>query len=50
MLPVPAWPEGRGGKPQGYCRRQMIDTVCYVVDNGIKWRFVPADFPASCGR
>jgi transposase len=46
LLPVPAWLEGRGGKPEGYCHRQMIDAVRYVVDNGIKWRSVPADFPA----
>ncbi|WP_246144826.1 transposase [Actinacidiphila oryziradicis] len=24
-LPVPAWLEGRGGQPDGYCHRQMID-------------------------
>lgn len=46
LLPVPAWLEGRGGRPEGYCHRQMLDAVRYVVDNGIKWRSVPADFPA----
>jgi transposase len=45
-LPVPAWLEGRGGQPEGYCHRQMLDAVFYVTDNGIKWRSVPADFPA----
>ena len=45
-LPVPAWLEGRGGRPEGYCHRQMLDAVFYVTDNGIKWRSVPADFPA----
>ena len=35
-LPVPAWLEGRGGRPEGYCHRQMIDAVRYVVDNGVK--------------
>ncbi|WP_405863628.1 IS5 family transposase [Streptomyces sp. NBC_00005] len=45
-LPVPAWLEGRGGQPEGYCHRQMLDAVFYVTDNGIKWRAVPADFPA----
>jgi transposase len=24
----------------------MIDAVRYLVDNGIKWRAMPADFPA----
>ncbi|MFJ2746375.1 IS5 family transposase [Streptomyces sp. NPDC087440] len=44
-LPVPAWLEGRGGQPEGYCHRQMLDAVFYVTDNGIKWRALPADFP-----
>jgi transposase len=46
LLPVPAWLEGRGGKPEGYCHRQIIDAIRYLVDNGIKWRSMPADFPA----
>ena len=29
-LPVPAWMEGRGGQPEGYCHRQMLDQ-CHVV-------------------
>ncbi|WP_220377969.1 transposase, partial [Streptomyces inhibens] len=44
-LPVPAWLEGRGGRPEGYCHRQLIDAVFYLVDNGIKWRAMPIDFP-----
>jgi hypothetical protein len=24
-LPVPAWMDGRGGRPEGYCHRQMVD-------------------------
>ncbi|WP_368860257.1 transposase [Streptomyces sp. M2CJ-2] len=34
LLPVPAWLAGRGGRPEGYCHRQMIDAVRYLVDNG----------------
>ncbi|MFH9864414.1 IS5 family transposase [Streptomyces sp. NPDC017202] len=45
LLPVPGWLAGRGGRPEGYCHRQMIDAVRYLVDNGIKWRAMPADFP-----
>lgn len=45
LLPVPAWLEGRGGRPEGYCHRQMIDAVRYVVDNGVKWANLPCDFP-----
>jgi transposase len=46
LVPVPAWMGGRGGRPEGYCHRTMIDAMLYVVDNGIKWRAMPADFPA----
>ncbi|MEU0820259.1 IS5 family transposase [Streptomyces mirabilis] len=45
-LPEPAWMEGRGGQPEGYCHRQMLDAVFYVTDNGIEWRAMPVDFPA----
>ncbi|MEV0604237.1 transposase [Streptomyces sp. NPDC050315] len=44
-LPVPAWLQGRGGRPEGYCHRQMLDAVRYVVDNGVEWANLPADFP-----
>ncbi|WP_253266362.1 transposase [Streptomyces sp. 6-11-2] len=27
-MPVPAWLEGRGGQPEGYCRRVMLDATC----------------------
>lgn len=46
LLPVPAWLEGRGGQPEGYCHRQILDAVRYLLDNGVKWRAIPADFPA----
>lgn len=36
---------GRGGRPEGYCHRVMLDAVRYVVDNGVKWVNLPADFP-----
>lgn len=45
LLPVPSWLCGRGGRPEGYCYRQMLDAIRYLVDNGIKWRAMPADFP-----
>ncbi|MFE5113685.1 IS5 family transposase [Streptomyces sp. NPDC056663] len=45
LLPVSGWLEGRGGRPEGYCHRVMLDAVFYVVDGGIKWRAMPADFP-----
>lgn len=45
MLPVPAWLQGRGGQPGGYCHRVMPGAVRHVVDNGVKWANPPADFP-----
>jgi transposase len=45
LLPVPGWMRGRGGRPEGYCHRAMLDAIRYLVDNGIKWRAMPADFP-----
>jgi transposase len=45
LLPVPGWMRGRGGRPEGYCHRAMLDEIRYLVDNGIMWRARPADFP-----
>ncbi|MFJ2782283.1 MULTISPECIES: IS5 family transposase [unclassified Kitasatospora] len=45
-LPVPLWLEGRGGQPEAYCHRQMLDAVRYLVAGGITWRAMPGDFPA----
>lgn len=45
LLPVPGWPRGRGGRPEAYCHRAMLDAIRYLVDNGTKWRAMPADFP-----
>jgi transposase len=44
-LPVMLCATGLGGRPEKHWRRTMIDAVFYVVDNGIKWRALPADFP-----
>lgn len=43
LLPVPAWLQGRGGRPDGCCHRVMLDAIRYVVDNGAKWANLPAD-------
>ena len=45
-MPVPAWLEGRGGRPEAYCHRETVDAVRYVVGNGAKWRATPVDLPA----
>ncbi|MFJ7272841.1 transposase [Streptomyces sp. NPDC099050] len=43
LLPVPGWLEGRGGQPEAYCHRAMLDAIHYLVDNGTKWRAMPAE-------
>lgn len=45
LLPDPAWLTGSGGRPEAHCRREIVDAIFYLVDNGIKWRALPADFP-----
>lgn len=40
LLPVPAWLEGKGGQPEGYCHRQMLDAIRYLVAGGISYRAV----------
>jgi transposase len=45
LLPVMLCRTALGGRPELHCRRTMIDAVFYLVDNGIKWRAMPADFP-----
>ncbi|MES9503832.1 transposase [Streptomyces koyangensis] len=46
LLPVPAGLEGKGGQPEGYCHRQMLEAIRYLVAGGISWRAMPGDFPA----
>ncbi|UQX04700.1 IS5 family transposase [Streptomyces sp. RerS4] len=45
LLPVPGWLRGRGGQPEAYCHRAMLDAIRYLVDNGTTWRAMPAEFP-----
>lgn len=45
LLPVPAWLKGRGGQPEGYCHRRLLDAIRCLVAGGISWRAMPADFP-----
>ncbi len=43
LLPVPGWLRGQ---PEVYCHRAMLDAIRYLVDDGTKWRAMPADFPS----
>ncbi|MBV1942133.1 IS5 family transposase [Streptomyces sp. BV286] len=45
LLPPPACTTPRGGAPEKWPRREIVDGIRYLVDNGIKWRAMPADYP-----
>jgi transposase len=45
LLPVMLCLTVLGGRPELHSRRTMVNAVLYLVDNGIKWRAMPADFP-----
>ncbi|WP_405918315.1 transposase [Streptomyces sp. NBC_00728] len=34
-----------GGHPEKWSRREIVDGIRYIVDNGAKWRALPADSP-----
>jgi transposase len=35
----------RTGRPEKHHRRAILDAIFYLVDNGVRWRDLPADFP-----
>ncbi|MEE6260800.1 IS5 family transposase, partial [Plantactinospora sonchi] len=45
LLPEPACRRPSGGRPERHHRRAIIDAIFYLVDNGVKWRALPVDFP-----
>ncbi|MGW8883880.1 IS5 family transposase [Streptomyces sp. NPDC055749] len=45
LLPVPACQTKAGGRPEKWPRREIVDAIRYIVDNGAKWRALPSDFP-----
>ncbi|WP_443077946.1 IS5 family transposase [Streptomyces sp. NBC_01450] len=44
LLPTPACRTPKGGAPEKWPRRRVIDAIRYITDNGTKWRALPADF------
>lgn len=44
LLPVPACVTAGGGHPERYCRREIVDALRHLVDQGCKWRGLPRDF------
>nr|WP_308040831.1 IS5 family transposase [Streptomyces sp. PSKA30] len=45
LLPVPACQTKTGGHPEKWPRRQIVDAIRYITDNGAKWRALPSDYP-----
>jgi transposase len=45
LLPIPACQTKKGGRPEKHPRREIVDAIRYITDNGAKWRALPADFP-----
>lgn len=45
--PAPRSTAGRGGRPEKYCRRVMVDAILYIVRGGIAWRQLPVEFPPT---
>jgi putative transposase len=35
----------KGGRPEKYSRREILNTILYVLENGCKWGTVPHDLP-----
>lgn len=46
LLPVPACDTKTGGHPEKWPRRQIVDAIRYITDNGAKWRALPSDYPS----
>lgn len=44
LLPTPACQTPKGGAPEKWPRRRVVDAIRYITDNGTKWRALPADF------
>jgi transposase len=48
LLPAAGSTGGRGGRPEKWDRRLVLDAIFYLVRDGIAWRALPADFPRHC--
>jgi len=45
LLPAAGSTGGRGGRPEKWDRRLVLDAIFSLVRGGIAWRALPADFP-----
>jgi transposase len=46
LLPAAGSTGGRGGRPEKWDRRLVLDAIFYLVRGGIAWRALPAGLPA----
>jgi putative transposase len=35
----------KGGRPEEYSRREILNGICYVIRSGCAWRMMPHDLP-----
>ncbi|QEU96955.1 transposase [Streptomyces kanamyceticus] len=47
LLPVPACQTSKGGRPERWPRREIVDAIRYLNRTGCQWRSLPADFPPA---
>ncbi|MGH9259756.1 MAG: IS5 family transposase [Acidimicrobiales bacterium] len=47
LLPPAGNTAGRGGRPEKWPRRLVLDAIFYLVRGGIAWRALPAGFPPA---
>ncbi|HEU4542066.1 MAG TPA: transposase [Jiangellaceae bacterium] len=45
LLPAAGSTGGRGGRPEKWDRRLVLDAIFYLARGGIAWRALPVDFP-----
>lgn len=45
LLPAPKWGTSRGGRPQEFPTREIVNGVRYVLRTGCAWRSMPHDLP-----
>ncbi|MBF6169423.1 IS5 family transposase [Streptomyces gardneri] len=47
LLPPPGNTTGKGGRPEKWSRRLVLDAIFYLVRGGIAWAQLPHDFPPA---
>ncbi|WP_443044899.1 transposase [Streptomyces sp. NBC_00343] len=45
LFPLPACQPEAGGRRDKRARRDIVDAIRHLVDNGVKWRALPAGLP-----